>query len=194
MKFIGGLVVTVLACSCTVKPMREDDAQALPVCSPEVIAEPVEQPIACPEFPFDMSGSACDVAGWQSFVYSQLISGSAGTDVSQNKTAADRVKHLIVLSHPYQPLAVRAQATEQLMEESFEHLNAFGDFLYVLANYYTQLNNLEQQSVQQQSALKHARARSDELEKQLADTKAKIEAIMEIEQDLSTEQETLGVQ
>lgn len=205
MKFLVCLFFLLFAISCSVIPQGSPDTpEPLAVeydsaieKSEQVAIEDNVPSFQCVGFPFDMSGSACDLAGWQSFVYSEMVSGPTEafvTSVSPELSMAENIKNQIRLSQPYQPLAIREVATDKLLEFSFDHMNPFGDFLYVLAHYYRQLNQAERSNLELKVKLKNLQGRYAALEQQLEETKAKIDAIMEIEQDLSTEQDALGAQ
>lgn len=193
----------LLVCSCALKPASQVDTAEPLASNEEAVFEmtaptdvKADMPTYCAEFPFDMSGSACDIAGWQSYVYSQWVNGLSDAPglPSTGLNEAEELKRLMTLAMPYQPLAIREKAGEELMQRSFDYLNAFGDFLYSLASGSLLLSSQEKQNLQLQSDLTASMLRNKALEKQLAEAKAKIEAIMEIEQDLSTEQETPGAQ
>ena len=202
MRLIACLVVIFSTCACTVKPVNSVSEPEQDTCTNNEelmmqLAVQNESLFECAEYPFDMTGSPCDIAGWQSFVYSAMINippEVGGNTTVENFNQSEKIKQLIILSQPYQPLDSRIKATEQLLDESYEYLNAFGDFLYVLANHYAQINKLELENSNLASEADALKKRNSVIEQQLIETNEKIKAIMEIEQDLSIEQENLGAQ
>jgi hypothetical protein len=144
---------------------------------------------ACPIFPYDNSDRPCNLVGWQQFAYQAMKASESEHRAALlllSNTQEDTYKTLIIESSIYEPDDVRQQAIAAMFKISEENINHFGHFFYLLATYnHTRLLN-EKKIIRVERQLKTQINKNTKLKKQLADTQAKIQAIMDIEQDLNT--------
>lgn len=143
----------------------------------------------CGYYPFDNSDSPCNLFGWQTFVYTSLSQTKKehnATLLSLGTSQRDEYKRSVLLANHNESFAVRAQAIEALFAVSSKNDNSFGYFFYILATLQKQALFSEQNSVAVDVELKKSVQKNAKLKAELADTQAKIQAIMEIEKNLKT--------
>jgi len=142
----------------------------------------------CDGYAYDNTDEPCNLIGWQEFVYQSLLQTKAQHAETLNKlgnTHGDVYKRLILLSMRYESLEVRNHAKDVMLNVSAENPNGFGHFFYSLAHLLEQQVTAEHTVVDLQKSLKSTAQKNTKLKAELADTKAKIQAIMEIEKNLN---------
>lgn len=145
--------------------------------------------MSCDVFPYDESDEPCNLIGWQEFA-SQVLNA---TEVQHRSTLLllvgnfdNQYKQVILRSSPFEPDDIRQQAIEKMFQISSEFHNDFGQLFYLLATY-NHIDLLNKQNIAHlEKKLKVQINHNAKLKKQLKDAQAKIQAIMDIEQDLKT--------
>lgn len=195
MKYLFILLPFMFMTSCGLNPAKGGDEQMANTdsTSQSLVAAPCipKEVTHCDELPFDMTGSACDILGWQSYIYELELSPQNALNypvVKSYKTS--KVISLIDIVYSDAPLLIRQNAASELIQYSHQYNNAFGDFLYLLASNKQDQSNLEQKLGRLKKELAEEKAVNGDLKNQLAEANKKIEAIMEIEQNLNEESET----
>lgn len=143
----------------------------------------------CTHFPYDDSQTSCNLLGWQAFAYQSLTYTQAEHEAALyalGNGAENRYKRLILLSTYHETDAVREVAIDALLKIAEDKLGRFSQLFTIIAN--LQKTALENQKTTKdlQAKLKKMTKKNTALTSQLADTKAKIQAIMDIEKNLST--------
>ena len=143
----------------------------------------------CNYYPYNNSDTPCNLFGWQAFVYQTLSQTKEEHDaslLSLGTTQEDEYKQFILLAEHYESDAVRTQAIAALFDISAENNNSFGYFFNIIAT--LQKNELlnKQKVADLQIKLKNSSQQNSTLKVKLADTQAKIQAIMDIEKNLKT--------
>ena len=149
--------------------------------SPDTLEEECDE-----TFSYDNSGSPCNIYGWQLFVYQSLAQTQEAHDqtlLNLGNNPGDTYKRLILLSHHHEPLNVRIEATDALLNIAKANSNSFGHFFYIIATYNKQDLAHQKEAVYSQDKLKQ---KNTKLKRELNKTKAKIQAIMDIEKNLNT--------
>lgn len=171
---------------------------------------------SCGVYPYDTSEAPCNIFGWQSFIFYSLSHTKEEHDaalLSLRKAPYDRFKRLILLSDQYEPLDVRIRSTDAIFNVSRQYLNRFGELFFIIATYQkndllNQQNAIElkaklkkisenntklkeetlnkQSAIELKAELKKISEKNTKLEEELTATEAKIQAIMEIEENLNT--------
>tara|TARA_R110001583_G_scaffold21088_1_gene80255 strand:- start:22334 stop:22876 length:543 start_codon:yes stop_codon:yes gene_type:complete len=148
-----------------------------------------EKPLTCLVFTYDNSDLPCNLLGWQIFAYQALKANEEDHKsalLSLTHASENTYKKLILESSAFEPDAVREQAIQAMFRISEENINHFGHFFYLLATYqHTHLLD-KQNAILAEKKLKIQIKKNAQLKKQLNDAQAKIQAIMDIEQDLKT--------
>lgn len=148
-----------------------------------------EKPLTCHYFAYDSSDLPCNILGWQAFAYKVLKANEEEHKLalfSLTNSHEDIYKKLILESSVYETDDVREKAIQAMFRISEEHINHFGHFFYLLATYqHTHLLD-KQNAILAEKKLKKQIRKNIKLKKQLSDAQAKIQAIMDIEQDLKT--------
>lgn len=143
---------------------------------------------SCDGYTYDNSDVPCNLVGWQEFVYKSLLQSKEEHNKTLSllgNTQEDVYKRLILLSMPYESLEVRNHAKDVMLNLASENANGFGHFFYTLAHLLEQQVIAEHTVIDVQASLKSALKKNTKLTAELADTKAKIQAIMEIEKNLN---------
>lgn len=143
----------------------------------------------CDSYPYDNSDDACNIFGWQTYVHQSLLLTKEEHDAalfSLGTTSTDKYKKLILLGDHCETSDIRTQAIDDMFEVSSANPNSFGLFFEILASF--QKNDLlnEQNATNLQAELNEMSQKNSHLKAELATTKAKIQAIMEIEKNLKT--------
>jgi hypothetical protein len=143
---------------------------------------------SCDGYSYDNTDRPCNLVGWQEFVFESLLQSKEDHEKSLNllgNTQEDVYKRLILLSMRYESLEVRNKAKDVMLNVSSENVNGFGRFFYSLAHLLEQQITTEHTVIDLQKSLKSSAQKNTKLKAELADTKAKIQAIMEIEKNLN---------
>ena len=143
---------------------------------------------SCDGYAFDNSDLPCNLVGWQEFFYKSLLQSKEEHDNTLSllgNTQEDVYKRLILLSMRHESLEVRNNAKDVMLKVSSENANGFGRFFYTLAHLLEQQVTTEHTVIDLQKSLKSSSQKNAKLKAELADTKAKIQAIMEIEKNLN---------
>ncbi|WP_413700454.1 hypothetical protein ACLKMH_00730 [Psychromonas sp. KJ10-10] len=145
--------------------------------------------MSCEVFPYDESDEPCNLVGWQAFAYQVLNATEEehrGAFLLLMGKMDNHYKQIILRSSHFEPDDIRQQAIEKMFQISSEYNNGFGQLFYLLATYSNVDHLNKQKIVQVEKKLKVQTSNNVKLKKQLKDTQAKIQAIMDIEQDLNT--------
>lgn len=143
----------------------------------------------CDEFPYDDSDTACNLYGWQHFAYQTALHTQSQHQqalMHLGATSGDSYKRLILLSQPQEALNVRLKATQSMLAIASKKDNSFGQFFFLLANHYQQDVDNKRQLIYLNADLKSQKAENKSLQQALIKNKAKIQAIMDIEENLNT--------
>jgi len=144
---------------------------------------------SCITYPYDNSEDECNLYGWQKFVNESLTHTKKEHDMALleiEKDLENDYKRLILLSHYYENINIRAQATDDMIKVSQENLNSFGQFLSILATYNQRDIDHQRSRLTLQARLKKSAKKNANLKSELNQTQLKIQAIMDIEKNLST--------
>ena len=146
----------------------------------------------CIEFPFDETSTGCNLYGWQRFAYEALKQTKSDHEnalAHLGAENADAYKRLILLSQPHEAINVRLQATETMLAIAETNNNSFGHFFYMLATHNKQDLSNKKEMIYLNTKLKKQIQMNAQLKAELASTQAKIEAIMDIEKTLNTNED-----
>lgn len=153
-----------------------------------ISSEPTQQEY-CTNFPYDDSQSSCNLLGWQAFAYQSITYTQAEHEAALyalGNGPENRYKRLILLSTYHETDIVRKLAIQTLLKIAEDKLDRFSQLFTIIANHQkTELDN-QNTTKNLQAKLKQVTKKNIALTSQLADTKAKIQAIMDIEKNLST--------
>jgi len=140
-------------------------------------------------FNYDNSDSPCNLYGWQRFVHQSLKQTKEAHDQALfelGNSLGDTYKRLILLSQPHEPLNVRIEATEAILNVGKANTNSFGQFFYIIATYNEQNIAHQKEALYAENKLNKLAQKNTRLKKELEKTQAKIQAIMDIEKTLNT--------
>ena len=143
----------------------------------------------CNYYPYDNSDTPCNLFGWQAFVYqslSQTQEEHHAALLSLGTSQGDKYKQFILLADHYESDAVRTQAIDAIYDISSENNNSFGYFFNIIATLQKHELLNKKKAADLQTELTKSSQQNSALKAQLADTQAKIQAIMEIEENLKT--------
>lgn len=146
----------------------------------------------CTEFSFDESSTECNLYGWQHFAYEALKQTKSEHEnalTHLGAKSADAYKRLILLSQPHETINVRLQATETMLAIAEANNNSFGHFFYILATHNKQDLSSKKEIIYLNTKLTKQTQMNTQLKVELASTQAKIEAIMDIEKTLNTNED-----
>jgi len=153
-----------------------------------ISSDPTQQEY-CTNIPYDDSQSSCNLLGWQAFSYQSITYTQAEHEAelyALGNGSENRYKRLILLSTYHERDAVRKLAIEALLKIAEDKLGRFGNLLTIIANHQKTALDNQNTTKDLRAKLKQITTKNITLTSQLADTKAKIQAIMDIEKNLST--------
>jgi len=143
----------------------------------------------CEHFPYDDSDTACNLYGWQVFAYQATRDTATQHQQALTQlgaTTSDNYKRLILLSQPQETLNIRLKALQSIQVIASTKENSFGNLLLLLTHYYQQDVDNKKQLIYLNAHLKSQKTETKALQQALKNNKAKIQAIMDIEENLNT--------